>query len=407
MKRIVVCCDGTWNKPGSTDRGQRVETNVERIYKAVDTESVPGLQIKFYGPGVGTKFAITDQLLGGGTGMGIDKNIQDAYKFIMWSYQPGDELYLFGFSRGAYTIRSLGGLIRNCGVLRPEYLNLVSEAYQLYRDRTILTHPDSDQMQSFRKTYSMEVQTPIKFMGVWDTVGALGIPLPWFNWWNRKYQFHDVKLSGYVKFAYQALAIDERRRIFAPSLWELNHDEQEEKTKQVCEQVWFPGVHGNVGGGYVDCGLSNIALKWMIDKAKNTGLMFNQSYIDSLQCDSRGELRKSLSGIYLIMGRLVRKINDDIKQQKKLSKGEQISLGVSRNEKIHYSCLERSFHVKKYKPLNVAPAYHRGTSFDPLQDTWSPEWMAYLEEYRKGLIAEAEKKRPKRAGNTTEKNDIA
>lgn len=402
MKRIVVCCDGTWNKPDSVDRGHRVETNVVKMYKAVDTESVPGLQIKFYGPGVGTRFAITDQLLGGGTGMGIDRNIQDAYKFIMWSYQPGDQLYLFGFSRGAYTIRSLGGLIRNCGILRPEYLNLVGEAYQLYRDRTILTHPDSDHMRSFRKTYSIEVETQIKFMGVWDTVGALGLPLPWFNWWNRKYQFHDVKLSSHVEYAYHALAIDEQRRIFAPSLWELS-EENMGNSKQVCEQVWFPGVHGNIGGGYVDCGLSNIALKWMIDKAKKTGLAFDETYVENLVCDSTAEMRKSRSGFYRLMGRLVRKINDEIKLQKKLSKGEQTSIGKTRNEKIHYSCIERVFHIKNYKPLNLEPAYSRGTSFDPLQETWSPKWQAYLEEYRKSLLEQLKKKRGKRTETAPEK----
>ena len=159
MKRIIICCDGTWNKPGITDRGSIVETNVEKIYNAIDNSNdLPVKQVKFYGQGVGTGFSKKDKFLGGGAGLGIDRNIQDAYKFIMWSYEPGDELYLFGFSRGAYTVRSLGGLIRNCGIMKPEFLDFVTEAYHLYRDRTSLTHPDSDLMKAFKKSYGIDAE---------------------------------------------------------------------------------------------------------------------------------------------------------------------------------------------------------------------------------------------------------
>ena len=224
MKRIVVCCDGTWAKPGTLDRGAVVETNVEKFYKALKTENTSVEQIRFYGQGVGTRFELRDKLLGGGMGFGIDRSIQDAYKFIMWSYEPGDELYLLGFSRGAYTVRSLAGLIRNCGIMKPEFLDFVEEAYHLYRDRTELTHPESDLMKSFKKSYGKEDETVIKFLGVWDTVGSLGIPIPWFSWWNLKYRFHDVKLSGQIKYAYHALAVDERRKFFAPAIWEVSED---------------------------------------------------------------------------------------------------------------------------------------------------------------------------------------
>jgi len=252
MKRIIVCCDGTWNKPGITDRGSIVETNVEKIYDVIDnSKDLSTAQVKFYGQGVGTGFSRKDQFLGGGTGLGIDRNIQDAYKFIMWSYKSGDELYLFGFSRGAYTVRSLAGLIRNCGVMKPEFLHLVDEAYHLYRDRTSLTHPESDLMKAFKKSYGVEEETKIKFMGVWDTVGALGIPLRWFNGLNKKYEFHDVKLSSQIKYAYHALAIDERRKIFEPTLWEVS-ESAVKSGDQICEQVWFPGVHSNVGGGWLE-----------------------------------------------------------------------------------------------------------------------------------------------------------
>ena len=282
MKRIVVCCDGTWNKPGNTDRGQPVETNVEKVYDAIETKNSVTRQVKYYGQGVGTSYSVTDQLLGGGMGMGIDRNIQDAYKFLMWTYEPGDEIYFFGFSRGAYTVRSLAGLIRNCGIMKPEYLHLVSEAYHLYRDRSAITHPDSDLMKAFKKSYGFDQETSIKFLGVWDTVGSLGIPISWFNWLNRKYQFHDVKLSSQIKYAYHALAVDEQRKSFAPTLWEISTKDTD-PNKQVSEQVWFPGTHSNIGGGYVDCGLSNITLKWMIDKARDTGLEFVESYVKELE----------------------------------------------------------------------------------------------------------------------------
>ena len=118
MKRIVICCDGTWNKPGNTDKGVPVKTNVLKTYEALATIGADGIQqVKYYGQGIGTKYSISDFLFGGIAGRGIDRHIKDAYKFIMWNFEPGDELYLFGFSRGAYTARSLIGLIRNCGIM--------------------------------------------------------------------------------------------------------------------------------------------------------------------------------------------------------------------------------------------------------------------------------------------------
>ena len=392
MKRIIVCCDGTWSKPGTKDRGQLVETNVEKMYKAVTTEKTAIEQIKYYGQGVGTGFALTDRLLGGSFGLGIDNSIQDAYKFIMWSYEPGDEIYLFGFSRGAYTVRSLVGLIRNCGIMKPEYLHLVSEAYHLYRDRTELTHPDSDLMKAFKKSYGKEVETQIKFLGVWDTVGSLGIPLSSFSGWNRKYRFHDVKLSGQIKYAYHALAIDERRKFFQPALWEVSKDAMERPDPQISEQVWFPGVHCNVGGGYADCGLSDIALRWMIEKAQNTGLEFDKAYVDRLKCDSKGEIRNSLTGIFKITPKITRTINDSMIRRIEDAKGAMTDGARILNEKIHYTCLERSHYVKDYRPKNLHVAVERKTAFDPVKDKWQPEWEQFLECF---IPSKADKAKPK------------
>lgn len=382
MKRIIVCCDGTWSKPGTKDRGQLVETNVEKLYNALASENTDIEQIKFYGQGVGTGFAITDQLLGGSFGLGIDNNIQDAYKFLMWSYEPGDEIYFFGFSRGAYTVRSLVGLIRNCGIMKPEYLDFVGEAYHLYRDRTELTHPDSDLMKAFKKSYGKEDETPIKFLGVWDTVGSLGIPISWFSWLNRKYQFHDVKLSGQIKYAYHALAVDERRKFFRPALWEVSKEAIERVDPQISEQVWFPGVHCNVGGGYVDCGLSNITLKWMVEKAKNTGLQFDEDYLQKLECNSKGEIRNSMTGVFRLTPKIFRTINDRMIYRKEDAKGKMTGGARMRNEKIHYSCLERLHFLKNYKPKNLLPALERNTTLDPVKEKWQPEWNQYLESYK-------------------------
>jgi uncharacterized protein (DUF2235 family) len=382
MKRIIVCCDGTWNKPGITDRGNVVETNVEKIYDAVDnSKDLPVRQLKFYGQGVGTGFSKRDQLIGGGTGLGIDRNIQDAYKFIMWSYEPGDELYLFGFSRGAYTVRSLAGLIRNCGIMKPDFLHLVSEAYQLYRDRTSLTHPDSDLMKSYKKSYGIEEESKIKFMGVWDTVGALGIPLRWFNGLNKKYEFHDVKLSSQIQYAYHALAIDERRKIFEPTLWEVSDGTGKSGTPQVCEQVWFPGVHSNVGGGYSDSGLSDTTLKWMMAKASDTGVVFDKNYIETLKPDSCGELRNSAGGVFVITPKMIREINNCVVKKIDPTTGKPVESKIKRNESIHYTCFERSHKINKYKPKNIHDALGRETPFDPLKDKWEKPWMEYLNSF--------------------------
>jgi uncharacterized protein (DUF2235 family) len=378
MKHIIVCCDGTWSKPGSKDRGQLVETNVEKLYKAVKTENSLIEQIKYYGQGLGTGMTITENLFGGGFGFGIDNSIQDAYKFLMWSYEPGDELYFFGFSRGAYTVRSLVGLIRNCGIMKPEYLHLVNEAYHLYRDRSELTHPESGLMKAFKKSYGKENETSIKFLGVWDTVGSLGIPFSSFSWLNRKYRFHDVKLSSQIKYAYHALAVDERRKFFEPALWEVSQEALERADPQISEQVWFPGVHSNIGGGYVDCGLSNITLKWMMEKAEKAGLELEENCIQQLECNSKGELRNSLVGIFRLTPRMFRTINNAFIHRKEDAKGKMTDGARIRNEKIHYTCLERLTTVKAYKPKNLQPALQRIRDYDPKIDEWLPEWKSYL-----------------------------
>ncbi|MFN7929762.1 MAG: DUF2235 domain-containing protein [Blastocatellia bacterium] len=266
MKRIVVCFDGTWNKPAdeSLPPNQQVETNVRRFYESVLPQGADGIaQVTWYDKGVGTHWY--DQYIGGAMGTGLDLNIMQGYKFLSETYEEGDEVFVLGFSRGAYTARSLVGLIRNCGLLQQNaLLTTVGIAYGIYR-----THddgPDSRTARLFRRLHSREI--PIKFVGVWDTVGALGVPLHLLHEFNLEfYKFHDTSLSRIVKNAYQAVALDEHREDYDICLWN-----PESKPEQTIEQRWFAGAHCDVGGGYDDRQLSDLPLTWMMQKAAALGL---------------------------------------------------------------------------------------------------------------------------------------
>jgi uncharacterized protein (DUF2235 family) len=266
----------------------------------------------FYDKGVGTGHF--DRLLGGAFGWGIKEKILDAYRFLIINYEPGDELFFFGFSRGAYTVRSTFGLIRNCGLLKPEFAHKLPDAYALYRRRDDASHPDAVESELFRRSYSTEPRA--KFIGVWDTVGALGLPVGGLlQFLNKRWSFHDMALSSWVDNAFQALAIDERRKPFQPSIW----DQSPKANGQVLEQVWFAGVHSNVGGSYPQTGLSDITLLWMIAKAEACGLVIDHSCIatvNSPQPDPFGTLYDSQTVWYKIagLGDYIRPIGQKIKE---------------------------------------------------------------------------------------------
>lgn len=292
-KRIVISCDGTWNTPDQKDGGVIRPSNVVKMARAIaplDHEGRP--QVVFYDRGLGTHWGL-DRITGGAFGAGISKNIEDAYRFIVSNYSEDDEIFFFGFSRGAYTVRSTAGLIRNSGLLHKLHAGLFPDALDLYRRQDV--HPNDDEAREFRRKFSREVG--IKFMGVWDTVGALGIPVKGLHLITKqKHEFHDVKLSRSIENAFHALAIDERRRSFKPTLWETQASEG-----QRVEQVWFAGVHTNVGGGYKDSGLSDIAFKWMKERAEECGLVFDERYIEAtIEPNPHGTLRNSKKGIYRI-----------------------------------------------------------------------------------------------------------
>ncbi len=341
MKRIVVCCDGTWNRPDQTDNGQVCPSNVTRMALAVKARDGGGtLQQVYYHPGVGTRW--WDRIGGGAFGIGLSQNVQDAYRFLVENYEPGDELYFFGFSRGAYTVRSLAGLVRNSGLLRREHADLVDGAYRLYRRRDRDSNPRAIEAQLFRKSYTYESHdhvVRIKCIGVWDTVGALGIPLGWLEWASQlvlQLQFHDVKLSSYVDNAFQALAVDEKRPPFEPSVWK----QQPDAKGQRLEQAWFAGVHTNVGGGYSDTGLSDLAFLWMKERAESCDLAFDRTYVDSnITPNAMGAMRDSRTGIYRLMRPFVRRI---------------VGAGTApTHDKIHPSVTERMLRDPTYQPQNV------------------------------------------------------
>ncbi len=340
MKRIIACSDGTWNKPNAFYQGKPVTTNVQQIFEAIcnsDNEQVK--QIKYYDEGVGAEGSWLSRRLDGATGKGIDENILSAYKFILWNYEPDDELYLFGFSRGAYTSRSLAGLIRNCGILKNNNLSLIKEAYRIYRSRNPVKDPNGLEAMAFKQKNSYYENLRIKFIGVWDTVGALGIPSRWFQWYNnRKYQFHDTTLSSITDYAYQALAIDEKRSNFMPTLWEKSDKVLHGEVQQVMEQVWFPGVHSNIGGGYPDQGLSDITLNWMIGKAKETGLGFEKKYLDKeLTPDAAGKLYQSKVFPFSLLPDYLRPVCKN----------------PLANEFVNEAAFERMKLVSKYQPENL------------------------------------------------------
>jgi uncharacterized protein (DUF2235 family) len=269
-KRLVICCDGTWNTPDQMNGGTAAPTNVVKVALAVAPVGADGREQRvYYHRGLGT--SRWERIRGGAFGFGLSRDVRDCYRFLVHHYEPGDELFFFGFSRGAYTARSTVGFVRNCGILRPEHADRVDEAYSLYRSRRPGTRPKSVEAQLFRRSYSHE--TRIRFLGVWDTVGALGIPLSGLrlvNLVNRRWQFHDTALSSSIDSAFHALAIDERRGPFRPTLWNA----PDGASGQHREQVWFAGSHSDVGGGCPDPALAEIPLLWLADRARGRGLTF-------------------------------------------------------------------------------------------------------------------------------------
>ncbi|MDP2128771.1 MAG: DUF2235 domain-containing protein [Pseudohongiella sp.] len=310
MRNLVLGADGTWNKPDQFDRDRQVPGNVVKMVRAVE-RNAPGLhQLCWYSTGVGTD-GLIDKMWGGVAGRGLFGNMRQAYAWLLENYQPGDRLFLFGFSRGAFTVRSLAGMLQVCGI--PAFfdgsfdgdggagggasippIQIANEASEIYRISNPLKRKAAGLV--FREKYSC-LPGHVHFLGVWDTVGAMGLPTKGpLGWATRsRHRFHNVQLGDNVSHAYHALAINEQRAPFEPALWQPPCPPQ----VRTVQQMWFPGVHSNVGGGYVDAGLSDVALKWMMDAASSHGLVLNPEYV-SRRVDPNvfGELRDSLTTAY-------------------------------------------------------------------------------------------------------------
>lgn len=346
MKRLVICCDGTWN--GSDTREDRAPTNVRKLWELVRARDDAGVsQVKRYYAGVGVRRF--ERLRGGALGWGLSRTIKEAYRDCATEFEPGDELFLFGFSRGAYTARSLAGLIRNAGLLTREHLGQLDAAYELYRDRSDQSHPRSAAAAEFRTRFSHE--TRIKCVGVWDTVGSLGIPKiglglanALFRW---RWSFHDVELSTSVDHGYQALAVDERRGPFSPTLWTQRAD----AGTQTIEQVWFAGVHSDVGGGYPDSQLSDIPLLWMLDKAAACELAFDWAAIEErLDPNPLGPSHDSLTTFYKVLDRLARPLRIERARLRTRPIGD----GKAGHEFVASSVILRQSGLRpRYDPPNV------------------------------------------------------
>ncbi|NKY44120.1 DUF2235 domain-containing protein [Nocardia cerradoensis] len=281
MKRLVVCCDGTWGSESNP-----TVSNVVKIAESVRSSAVSDAgdhvgQRVFYVDGPGSRGYLADKLLGGAFGLGLDANLSTMYWQLALNWEPGDEIYVFGFSRGAYTARSLVGMVNRLGLLTADAMieRAYPEALAIYRQRKVDPDgPDRPEWIEFRERHCV-YPVPIHFVGVFDTVGALGVPL--LTSW--RYRFHDVRLSRNVRYARQALAIDERRRMYAPCLWEVTDDPEGGPTgADRVQQVWFEGVHTDIGGGYADSRLSDITLRWMVDQARRAGLSFDDERIEQL-----------------------------------------------------------------------------------------------------------------------------
>lgn len=317
MRRLVFCFDGTWNTIDMP-----YPTNVTKIAQAIRRIDRHGTaQLIHYDEGVGTgddsnALVRLYRKYQGATGSGLTENITEAYKFLVLNYEPGDQIYVFGFSRGAFSARSFVGLIRLNGVISRRSIGKIHQAVERYLARSATDDPDSGEACQFRfdncyrslvghdrewrqknvpeVDYSQVPDLKISYLGVWDTVGALGLPSRFgiSKFFNRKYQFHDVALTPFVERARHAVAADERRRTFEPTLWNDAGEVMVNSNPRYLQKV-FPGTHTAVGGGGPVRGISDGALDWILRGAREADLAFDideRSPLFNLQPDHRAQL---------------------------------------------------------------------------------------------------------------------
>ncbi|GAA0928955.1 DUF2235 domain-containing protein [Pseudonocardia zijingensis] len=271
MRHLIACCDGTWMTAVK-------QSNVSRLRAAVVTQ--PGEPEPLYVEGAGVSDNPIDALRGGLTGADLDRSITAGYRWLAREYRPGDQVALFGYSRGAYTARSIAGMISRVGLVAPtgDLDRAVELAYARYREQHSAPPGSLPPLGVPLAWEPTDPQNPVRFIGVWDTVGALGIPayvgVPDLFRSREQYEFLDVRLDPRIPHARHAVALDEMRGPFRPTLWRDHGPGQDVK------QVWFPGDHGDVGGSHAEKGLSDEALDWMMREATEAvGITFDRSRI--------------------------------------------------------------------------------------------------------------------------------
>lgn len=367
-KSLIVLCDGTWQ-----DLNQPFPTNVVRLLEAIAPQTSDGKdQIVYYDEGIGTQQVSIEpspidnliKVAGGALGLGIDHRILKCYRFLCLNYRPGDSIYLFGFSRGAYTVRSLAGLIYNCGLLKSEHVRMITHAYSIYRKPNSDKEgaPSGSEAIAFREKYAItdrpDGRPRIKFMGLWDTVKALGIPdTPLLRQLsknvNKHYEFHDHKLSSIIDAAFHAVSIEEERSTFS-----LIPIDQLNTTNCVChQQAWFPGGHGAVGGGEASVApLSDCALQWMFEKLdqNDSGLHFDAGRIQmSFGPNSKHEINKGKFRIIEIITNFLGK------KRRKIPIHADVTPKSIASEVISDTALERLHCVKGWLPPSLHDFYLR------------------------------------------------
>jgi uncharacterized protein (DUF2235 family) len=281
-KRLALFLDGTWNQVSDN-------TNVWRLRSLFAPIGTDGLEQRaYYSTGLGTKFG--EKVRGGMFGSGIDTAITSAYEWLVENYEPDDEIFIFGFSRGAYTARSLSGFVSKSGLLQRGAPLGVNQLYKRYRRsdaktiRTLIEErgsggkTDFDFEEAWMLKYAQAV--PIKFIGVFDTVGALGVPFPVLRRIKGSaYPFLNTGLRRNNEYAFHALAIDEHRKAFMPTLWtNMGATSAPSRPLERTEQRWFVGAHANVGGGCFSDALAQLPFKWLEGKAAACGLAFKDDF---------------------------------------------------------------------------------------------------------------------------------
>jgi hypothetical protein len=294
MKRLVLCFDGTWNAVNDPD----TVTNVVKFAQAIKPTASDGTkQVVYYNSGVGSG-GMLDRIFGGVFGFGLQGNVKRGLAFLSLNYEglpdnegrqsnvyrsgvdydDGDEVYLFGFSRGAYSARALSGVIGGAGIPKQMDFHELEKVWNYYR----LKPKSRPKLVEDIESHAWHPR--VKCIGVWDTVGSYGIPSGFglgalgraLVSWTRG--FHDREFGKHIDVGLHAMAVDEMRRPFAPTIWTRRKDDA--PLDAAVEQVWFAGAHSNVGGGYAHCGLSDLALTWMIARVGDlTPLEFDEDEI--------------------------------------------------------------------------------------------------------------------------------